>query len=137
MLFLSCCCFYTYTFTVVFQTLLFLYHIVLVPTHLKIQYIFQKFLCMVDGHDIFGSGYFLIFFPISWMEKMAKAKKIVNIKKSVFSCPSTTGWNFWNLFILKLYFCNCLPKLWIFIYPQLKISQKTFLVKNHFKCLVL
>ena len=33
MLFLSNCCFYTYIFTVVFHTLLFLNHVVLVPTH--------------------------------------------------------------------------------------------------------
>ena len=44
---------------------------------------------MVDGHDItdfwikknFGSGHFLIFFQISWIEKMLGAKKVVNIKK--------------------------------------------------------
>ena len=29
---------------------------------------------------IFGSGHFLIFFQISWIEKMPGAKKIVNIK---------------------------------------------------------
>ena len=43
---------------------------------------------MVDGHEvtdfwkqnIFGSGHFLIFFQISWIEKMPRAKKVVNIK---------------------------------------------------------
>ena len=35
MLFLSSCCFYTYIFTVVLQTLLFLNPVVLVPTHPK------------------------------------------------------------------------------------------------------
>ena len=43
---------------------------------------------MVDGHDItdfwikkkFGSGHFSIFLQISWIEKKAGAKKVVNIK---------------------------------------------------------
>ena len=47
---------------------------------------------MVDGHDRtdfwiqknFGSGHFLIFFQISWIKKMPRAKKNINIKNQFF-----------------------------------------------------
>ena len=60
-------------------------HLKLWQKSVEIQNILEKFLCMVDAHDItdfwiFGSGDFLIFFQISWIEKMPRAKKVVNIK---------------------------------------------------------
>ena len=33
---------------------------------------------------IFGAGYFLIIFQISWIEKIPQAKKIINIKNQFF-----------------------------------------------------
>ena len=58
----------------------------------KIQYIFQNFFAWLTGttelifgcKKIFGSNHFLIFFQISWIEKMAGAKKVVNIKNQFF-----------------------------------------------------
>ena len=67
-------------------------HFKLLQKSVKIQYIFQKFVCTVDGHDRndfwiqkkFGSGHFFIFFQISWIEKMPRAKKVINIKNQFF-----------------------------------------------------
>ena len=64
-------------------------HLKLLQKSLKIQYIFQKFLCTADGPDrtdfwiqkIFLFRPFLIIFQIWWIKKMPRAKKNVNIKK--------------------------------------------------------
>ena len=47
---------------------------------------------MTDGPDRtdfwnkknFGSGHFFIFFQISWIKKMPRAKKVINIKNQFF-----------------------------------------------------
>ena len=64
-------------------------HLKLWQKSVKIQNILEKFLCMVDGHDItdfwiqkiFVSDHFWSFFKcISSIEKIPGAKKVVNIK---------------------------------------------------------
>ena len=67
-------------------------HLKLLQKSLKIQYIFQKFLCTADGPDrtdfwiqkkiLFRP--FLIIFQIWWIKKMPRAKKNVNIKNSFY-----------------------------------------------------
>ena len=56
-------------------------------------------------------SFFAPFFKISWVKKWPDPKKVVKIKNQFFSCSSTTWKNFWNLFILRPYFHNCLPEL--------------------------
>ena len=64
----------------------------LLQKSVKIQYIFQKFLCMADGPDRtdfwiqknFLFLPFLIIFQIWWIKKMPRAKKNVNIKNSFY-----------------------------------------------------
>ena len=104
----------------------------LLQKSVKIQYIFQKFLRMANRHDeanfliekIFGSGPFLIFFHLWWIKKMTRAKKVTKVKNQFFHACQPR---------LRPYFHNCLPNLWAAICEWWSISQKTFLVKNHFK----
>ena len=64
----------------------------LLQKSLKIQYIFQKFLCMADRHDgydfsienFFWFRPFLIFFCLWWIKKMTRAKKVKIIKNAFF-----------------------------------------------------
>ena len=49
--------------------------------------------------------------------------------------PVNHAKDFWNPFKMRPYFHNCLPNLWAAICEWWSISQKTFLVKNHFKWL--
>ena len=61
------------------------------------------------------------FFKIAWIEKMTGSEKVITYsQKSVFSCPSTTRRNFWNSFIQRPYFHNCLPEL----LPHCTFSQQ-------------
>ena len=39
----------------------------------------------------FGSGHFLIFFQISWIEKMPRAKKVINIREGPELVPTDIG----------------------------------------------
>ena len=88
---------------------------------------FQKFLCVVDGHEAIDFlvfwlfwlrsffGPFLVILLRSHGSKNDRSQKSYFNEKSVFSCPSTSRRNFWILFMLWLYFYDCCLKLWIFI----------------------
>ena len=94
-------------------------HLKLLQKSLKIQYIFQKFLCMANGPDIIDflipknlcSGPFLIFFSNMMDQKNAPSQKICSHKKSIFTCPSTTWRNIWYFLTPVSYSYNCLPEL--------------------------
>ena len=60
---------------------------------------------------LFSSGHFLVHFLRYHGSKNDQIQKSCFYQKSVFSCSSTTRRNFWNPFILRPYFYNCLPEL--------------------------
>ena len=104
---------------------------------------FQKCLCMVDGHEINDFLLFWIFLLRSFFghffrrdgsKKWPEPKKSLKSKIS-FIMPVNHAKGFWNPFKMRLYFPNCLAKLWAVICEKWNIFQKNFLVKNHFKWL--
>ena len=104
---------------------------------------FQKCLCMVDGHEINDFLLFWIFLLRSFFghffrrdgsKKWPEPKKSLKSKIS-FIMPVNHAKGFWNPFKMRLYFPNCLAKLWAVICEKWNIFQKKFLVKNHFKWL--
>ena len=71
-------------------------------------------------------------------QKMTGSKKIFFIQKSVFSCLLTRRNDFWNPFILRSYFHNCLPGLLSHIANQLSLLTKKYLTsKVHFDIIYL
>ena len=87
---------------------------------------------------IFGSGHFLIYFLRYYGSKNDRIQKNFFIQKSVFSCLLTRRNDFWNPFILRSYFHNCLPGLLIHIANQLSLLTKKYLTsKVHFDIIYL
>ena len=87
---------------------------------------------------IFGSGHFLIYFLRYYGSKNDRIQKIFFIQKSVFSCLLTRRNDFWNPFILRSYFHNCLPGLLTHIANQLSLLTKKYLTsKVHFDIIYL
>ena len=108
---------------------------------MKIQNIFQKFICTVDGHDrtdfwiqkIFWFRPFFDLFSNMMDQKNAPSQKICLPKKSVFSCPSTTWRNMWYPFTPMLYFHTFMSELQIApIIPMLGINVPN-LVQGHLR----
>ena len=87
---------------------------------------------------IFGSGHFLIYFLRYYGSKNDRIQKNFFIQKSVFSCLLTRRNDFWNPFILRSYFHNCLPGLLSHIANQLSLLTKKYLTsKVHFDIIYL
>ena len=57
-------------------------------------------------------SFFGLFFKMSWI-KNSPIQKSCNTQNSVFSCLWTMWRNFWNSFIMRPYFLNCLPSFYL------------------------
>ena len=82
-------------------------------------------------------SFFDLFSKILWIKKWPDPKNFF-IQKSVFSCLLTRRNDFWNPFILRSYFHNCLPGLLTHIANQLSLLTKKYLTsKVHFDIIYL